>query len=341
MSYFTGEIRLFAGTTLPTSWVACDGASYSAADFLTLFTAIGTYYGGGNETPQMFNVPDFRGRVPIGPGFDASGNSYQLANTGGAETVQLLAQHLPSHSHAFNCSTVAGSSPTSTGNLLAQTPAAVLMYRASSPTALMNPASIALSTGAAHNNLQPYLALNYAIASEPGADGPFLGEVRIFPYNVIPAGWLSCTGQIMIVETNSALYAVLGNTFGGVASKTFGLPNLQACCAIGVGQGNGLNNTYQLGSTGGSATVLLMAAQNAIHGHAMRCVNAFSGIGSSNIPGSTMSLAKNNGGTSFTAGTTATAALDPSAIALTSATVPHNNVMPSLAFNFCICTSNA
>jgi microcystin-dependent protein len=337
MSNYIGEIRLYAGATLPTGWLACDGSTLQVEDYLDLFAAIGAFYGG--DGVKTFDLPDMRGRVPLGPGVDSWGDSYQVGNTGGVESVQLLTQHLPSHTHSFNCATAAGTSPDPTGNLLATTPVGSMVYRNTKPTALMNSTAITGTSGAPHENRQPFLALNYMIATAALTDTAYMGELRIFPYLKVPTAWLPCSGQSLPVSGNSALFALLGTTFGGTGSTYFNLPDLTISCAIGVGQGTGLTNNYILGESGGSAYVTLLAAQNAVHGHSMLAVSALVGNASSSEPGPTEGLAKSAGINAYGTATN-TATMHPAALGSSpaSGTEPHNNVMPSVAFCFCIYT---
>jgi len=104
-----------------------------------------------------------------------------------------------------------------------------------------------------------------APAMAQGAD-PFLGQMMLVPYNFCPRGWLAANGQILAISTNSALFALLGTTYGGNGQTTFGLPNLQSRTVIGVGTGPGLS-PYDLGETAGTENVTLLSTQMPIHTH--------------------------------------------------------------------------
>lgn len=94
----------------------------------------------------------------------------------------------------------------------------------------------------------------------------FIGEIRAFPYEFVPAGWLLCDGANYTVEAHDALYAAIGNIYGGAGGRTFNVPNLQGRVAIGAGQGQAIQ-PYQLGQSGGAASVTLTDKQIPIHSH--------------------------------------------------------------------------
>src|SRR5688500_1576211 len=112
---------------------------------------------------------------------------------------------------------------------------------------------------------------------------PFIAEIRIFPYSFAPKDWAFCNGQVMPIAQNTALFSLLGTTFGGNGTTTFGLPNLQASCAVGAGAAPGAS-TYALGASGGATSVTLNATQGAPHAHTMRVINPFGGDTNANQP---------------------------------------------------------
>src|SRR5499433_2152009 len=93
---------------------------------------------------------------------------------------------------------------------------------------------------------------------------PFVAEIRIFPFNFAPTGWALCDGQLLPISQNTALFSLLGTTYGGNGQTTFALPNLQSSVPISFGQGPGLSN-YGLGQTGGTPNVTL--GQNDVPPH--------------------------------------------------------------------------
>jgi len=97
---------------------------------------------------------------------------------------------------------------------------------------------------------------------------PFLGEVKVFAGNFAPRGWAACDGQLLPISQNTALFSLLGTTYGGNGQSTFALPNLQGRMPIGAGQGPGLSDR-QLGEAGGEAAVTLQASEMPRHNHAL------------------------------------------------------------------------
>src|SRR5581483_5101665 len=99
-------------------------------------------------------------------------------------------------------------------------------------------------------------------------DPVFLAELRLFAGNFAPVGWALCAGQTLAINTNVALFALLGTTYGGNGTSTFQLPNLQSRVAIAAGQGNGLS-MYNLGQTGGTESITLTTSNLPTHNHVL------------------------------------------------------------------------
>jgi len=97
---------------------------------------------------------------------------------------------------------------------------------------------------------------------------PFLGELALVPYNFAPKGWALCNGQLLAINQNQALFAVLGTTYGGNGQTNFALPDLRGRVPVSSGQGPGLEN-YNVGQTGGVEHVTLAAGQMPAHNHAL------------------------------------------------------------------------
>lgn len=95
---------------------------------------------------------------------------------------------------------------------------------------------------------------------------PFLGQIQIFPYNFAPRGWAFCAGQILPIAQNTALFSLLGTTFGGNGQTTFALPDLRGRVPVGTGQGPGLSS-YDLGQVGGVENTTLTINSMPAHGH--------------------------------------------------------------------------
>src|SRR5215218_1895643 len=95
---------------------------------------------------------------------------------------------------------------------------------------------------------------------------PYLGQIYLVPYNFAPRGWAFCQGQILSIAQNTALFSLIGTTFGGNGQTTFGLPDLRGRVPLGAGQGPGLSSV-QLGEVSGQETVTLTQSQMPAHGH--------------------------------------------------------------------------
>jgi microcystin-dependent protein len=162
---------------------------------------------------------------------------------------------------------------------------------------------------------------------------PFLAEIRIFPFNFPPKGWAFCDGQIMVISQNTALFSLLGTTYGGDGKSNFALPNMQGNAPMHPGQGPGLS-LHDLGESSGSDTVTLLESEMPQHSHSVVGTTTSS---NSDVPMPTNTLGKSNGGFAYVppAGQTIVQ-LDPNTIAPAGGDQPHNNLMPYLTLNFCI-----
>jgi microcystin-dependent protein len=161
---------------------------------------------------------------------------------------------------------------------------------------------------------------------------PFVAEIRIFAGNFPPRGWALCNGQLMPIVQNTALFSLLGTTYGGDGRSTFGLPNLQGMAPMHAGQGPGLTQRTP-GEVGGAPTVTLTSAQVAQHTHTY---TAGSGVRGEDA---TVTGHVNSDATAQTNiyGTTAGGAqMNPSMIVPTPASVPHENMQPYQVLNFII-----
>jgi microcystin-dependent protein len=160
---------------------------------------------------------------------------------------------------------------------------------------------------------------------------PFVAEIRIFGFNFAPKGWAFCAGQILPISQNTALFSLLGTTYGGDGKVTFALPDFQGRVGVQPGQGKGLG-LYDLGETGGSETVALLESEMPAHTHTLR---AFNDIGEDRIPGPTESLARSTGGNLY-AVPGALTQMAFQGLPPAGGSLPHNNMMPYLTLNFCI-----
>src|SRR5213079_801137 len=97
---------------------------------------------------------------------------------------------------------------------------------------------------------------------------PFVAEIRIFPFNFAPKGWATCDGQILPLSQNTALFSLLGTTYGGDGKSNFALPNLAGRTCMHVGQGQGLSERFQ-GEESGEDFVTLLDSEMPLHSHAL------------------------------------------------------------------------
>jgi microcystin-dependent protein len=161
---------------------------------------------------------------------------------------------------------------------------------------------------------------------------PFIAEIRMLGFTFAPRGWLFCNGQLISIAQNTALFSLLGTTFGGNGTTNFGIPNLQGRTPIGARQGPGLSN-YVLGQSGGAATHPLSVAELPAHTHALAVVAAADGgADRANARGNV--LAKPSDSSYTTAATDTTMA--PATVSVAGAGIPHNNMQPYVGIYFCI-----
>jgi microcystin-dependent protein len=159
---------------------------------------------------------------------------------------------------------------------------------------------------------------------------PFVAEIRIFPFNFAPRGWAFCDGQIMPISQNTALFSLLGTTYGGDGRSNFALPNLQGRAAMHPGQGLGLS-PHDLGESRGVETVTLLSTEIPAHAHVLTASNETGedrkAVGEA--------MARSTGGPLYGPATNLVA-MAAEALPIAGASQPHNNMMPYLTLNFCI-----
>ncbi|MBF5040970.1 phage tail protein [Aggregicoccus sp. 17bor-14] len=164
---------------------------------------------------------------------------------------------------------------------------------------------------------------------------PFVAEIRMMPFNFAPKGWAFCDGQILPLSQNTALFSLLGTTYGGDGKSNFALPNLQGNVPMHPGQGPGLS-LHNLGETGGSQTVSLLQSEIPAHTHALM---GSSLPGEGNDPGPSVVLASPGAVPLYNVGSPGPVqptTLAPQALTPAGGDQPHNNMMPYLTVNFCI-----
>lgn len=237
-----GAITGYAGFSPPPGFAFADGQLLPISQNDTLFSILGTTYGGDGRT--TFDLRDLRGRAAVHVGHGPGLTDRRLGRNFGAEHVTLTVNDLPSHAHSLTLD----ADTQFTGG------------------------------GGAHDNMQPSLALNYMIAIQgqfpfrntADSNGlslePFFGEIQMFAGNFAPQGWAMLDGQLLPINQNESLFSILGTTFGSDGRTTFALPDLRGRAAVHAGTGPGLS-TRQLGSRGGSERVSLTTQQLPAHQH--------------------------------------------------------------------------
>lgn len=204
-----GQVALFAGDLTPGGWAEADGRLLTISENTALFAVLGTTYGGDGQ--ETFALPDLRGRTIVGAGSSERG-TFVLGEADGTEETFLNSRTMPAHNHVID--------------------------------GLEGPEFTSVAGGGAPlDNMQPYLALNYAIVAEgifPSYDQDpietVIGEIVALAGNFIPGGLLPADGRLLGIESNYALYALLGNTYGGDGVTTFALPDLRGRTVVGAGE---------------------------------------------------------------------------------------------------------
>ena len=159
----------------------------------------------------------------------------------------------------------------------------------------------------------------------------FVAEIRIFPTNFPPRGWAYCNGQLLPISQNTALFSLLGTTYGGDGKSTFALPNLQGSAPLQPGQGPGLSE-YFLGQQSGSETITLLQSEMPVHTHSMSGATQDPALAKAVSPDASWALSQGGGIYQDSQNTQ----LSFQALSLAGGSLPHNNMQPYLALNFCI-----
>ena len=158
---------------------------------------------------------------------------------------------------------------------------------------------------------------------------PFVAEIRIFPFNFAPKGWAFCDGQLLPLSQNTALFSLLGTTYGGDGKSNFALPDMQRNAPMHPGQGPGLS-LHDLGETGGSETVTLLESEIPAHSHAMRGTTG--DPADVKIPNPNAAWGISQQAQIYQANNDVFMA--PEALAPAGGDQPHNNMQPYLTFYF-------
>lgn len=167
MDPFVAEIRIFAGNFAPKGWAFCNGQILPISQNTALFSLLGTYYGGDGKS--TFGLPDLQGRAPMfwgqGPGL----SSRNLGETGGSQSVTLLQSEIPAHTHQVKGTTAAGTSTNPADGIWAvagsrRAPTSLYSTTAAASTTMSPQALSTTGGGLPHNNMPPFLTLNFIIA---------------------------------------------------------------------------------------------------------------------------------------------------------------------------------
>lgn len=167
---------------------------------------------------------------------------------------------------------------------------------------------------------------------------PFLAEIVLFAGNFAPRGWAFCQGQILSIAQNTALFSLLGTTYGGDGQTTFALPDLRGRVPVGTGQGPGLP-AIDLGEVSGEPTHTLIITEMPAHNHAAQTViNAASGAGNSAGPAGNYPAASSTRDAIYSNATDATMNANAGQVTIGAAggSQPHNNMQPFLGLNYII-----
>ncbi len=156
---------------------------------------------------------------------------------------------------------------------------------------------------------------------------PFLAEIRLMSFVFPPRGWALCNGQLLPINQNQALFALLGTTFGGNGQTTFALPDYRGCLPMHVGAG------HSLGERGGEQAHTLSVAELPAHAHLAQATTV---PATTNVPGAGVLVAQSSGSQLYGPAEANAAPMDPQAVANTGGSQAHQNVQPFLTVSFCI-----
>lgn len=165
---------------------------------------------------------------------------------------------------------------------------------------------------------------------------PFVAEIRIFPFNFAPKGWAFCDGQLLPISQNTALFSLLGTTYGGDGKSTFALPDLQGNVAMHPGQGPGLS-LHDLGEMSGVETVTLLVSEIPAHAHSVG--RALADLGNTTSPVNSVwaqSAAGRGAAALYIDGAPTGKVNALQSLNVSGGGLPHNNMQPYLTLNFCI-----
>jgi microcystin-dependent protein len=164
---------------------------------------------------------------------------------------------------------------------------------------------------------------------------PFVAEIRIFPFNFAPKGWAFCDGQLLPLSQNTALFSLLGTTYGGDGKSTFALPDLQGSSAMHPGQGPGLS-LHDLGESSGVESVTLLVSEIPAHAHGVGFALGSDGNSTSPAGAVWAQSAAGRGNAALYQNGSPTGPVQLQSLNVAGGGLPHNNMQPYLTLNFCI-----
>jgi microcystin-dependent protein len=165
---------------------------------------------------------------------------------------------------------------------------------------------------------------------------PFLAEIRIFTGNFAPTGWALCDGQLLPISQNTALFSLLGTTYGGDGKSNFALPNLQGCSPMQAGQGPGLS-LRDLGETAGEQTVTLLQTEMPSHSHAAVATTDTTTSPNASPANNIWASGQKGFGNVYTPSVSGqNVQMSPFGTSIAGGSLPHNNMMPFLGLMFII-----
>ena len=160
----------------------------------------------------------------------------------------------------------------------------------------------------------------------------FVAEIRIYPFNFAPTGWAFCAGQLLPISQNTALFSLLGTTYGGDGKSTFALPDMQGNCALQQGQSN-TGTLYDLGQVSGVETVTLLQSEIPLHTHQLKDHDI--DAAELNAPAPDRALAKSVNANAYHT-LQSPQNITPQTLTPAGGSLPHNNMMAYLTLNYCI-----
>lgn len=272
---FIGQIGIFAGPP-PPGWLPCDGQILPIVGNELLYSVVGqTYYGDGFN---VFGLPDLRGRTPV----HGAVGIIQPGQKFGKERVSLSPIHLPPHSHEAGTTNVPASTHNPSGAIVASGPN--VFAGDPSPNVTFDLTAVDYAgNGDPHDNIQPYLALNFAICASGGVApvaGPnpgvstytkFGGMIQLVAFaNIVPGGYMLPDGTELLRAVHSALFSLMGIAFGGGDGvSTFQVPDMRGLAINCAGMGTGLSS-YSVGDKNGEGAHPLITSELPIHRHGMQ-----------------------------------------------------------------------